>query len=493
MEIFGFKLTKAKKEKKLAPSFVPPTETEGAIDVSQSNTFKMDFDASYKDTASLIQIYREMAGQSDVSFALDEILNDAIVFDEGEPVVSVSFSESTSLSKNIRNKISDEFNNVLRLLKFDVIGDDLFKRWYIDGRIFFHIVLNKAKTEIEDIRLIDPRHIKKVVDIKKEKDKNGIEIIKSIEESFIYNDPAASQNGYIKKDLIKIPKDAIIYASSGEMSSDGKEAISFLHPAIRPYNMLLGLQDALVIYKITRAPERRIYYVDVGNLPKTRAEEYINGIISKHKNNITYNAKTGSIKGNRHILSMMEDVWLPRREGSRGTEVDTLSGGSGFGDVDELMVFHKALYTALKIPASRLEADAAFNLGRSSEITRDEIKFSKFINKIRKRFSKVFRKALKTQLILKNIVTEEEWNDGISSDISFKFNSDSHFSELKQMDILNSRLEVMSSIQEYINAGYYSPQWAMKNVLKLNDEQIAQIEKDRAELGLTNKPGTEEV
>jgi len=479
MEFFGsIEIGSKKKDEKLSPSFVPPTDTDGAVEVAITNTIGFDFDASYKNTKEQIELYRKAAANSDVDDALDEIINDAIVFDAEETPVDIMFSDDADVSASIKKKISEEFKEVLRLLNFNEIGDDLFRKWYVDGRIFYHVIIDKKaqKDGVAELRYIDPRFIKKVRDVKKEKGPGGVEIVKSVEEYFVYNDPGSKH--YVKKEAVKIPKEAVLYVPSGLMDSEGKEVISYLDAAIKPLNQLVALEDSLVIYRISRAPERRVFYIDTGNLPKTKAEQYMKSIINKHKNKMVYDATTGTVKDNRHIMSMLEDIWLPRREGNRGTEVSTLPGATSLGDMDDVLYFVKKLYKALRIPASRIDTEAVFNMGVSAEISRNEIKFSKFIDKLRKKFSRLFRQALKTQLLLKNIITEDDWLD-INEAIQFRFNSDSHFTELKENEILRGRLELLATIDQYVGR-YYSIEDVHKQVLKRNDDEIKEVN-DRIE------------
>ena len=477
MEFLGFEIKPIKKKNEnLSPSFVPPTDLDGAVEISERNSFGYNFDASYKNIKEQIELYRSMAINAECSDAIEEIINDAIVFDSDKTPVELVWDDNSKISDKIKKKILEEFQIILKLYDFNNIGDDIFRRWYVDGRIFYHIIINKGKEKdgIAELRYIDPRYIRKIRKVKKEKGKNGVEIVKGIEEYYIYNDPDSSYT--TTNSAIKIPKEAIIYCSSGLKSPDDKEVISYLQSAIKPFNSLVSLEDSLVIYRIARAPERRVFYVDTGNLPKTKAEQYMKSIINKHKNKMVYDARTGTVKDNRHILSMLEDIWLPRREGSRGTEVDTLPGAQSLGDMEEVLYFVKKLYRALRIPTSRMDNESVFNLGRSAEITRAEIKFSKFIDKLRKKFSRIFRQALRTQLILKNIITENDWEE-INEGIQFRYNTDSHFAELKENEILQGRLELLGVVDEYVGR-YFSIEQVQKEILKRTDEEIKKINKE---------------
>jgi len=484
MDIFGFEIKKKKSKEETLASVVPPTDYDGAAEVSESQLFAFDFEPSYSSDEELINLYRKMATNPDVLFAIEEIVNDAIVFSDNENAVDITFSENCELSDNIRKKIIDEFNTILGLYKFSDVGDDIFKNWYVDGRIYFHLVISdekgKQKEGLKDIRFIDPRHIEKKKIIKTEK-RNGVEVVTGTEEFFVYT--TKDSNG--KKSKIKLPVHTVAHATSGVFDTDGKRVVSYLHQAMKLFNMLNSLEDSLVVYRIARAPERRVFYVDTGNLPKTRAEQYMKSIINRNKNKFSYDSSTGQIKDKRHVMSMLEDIWLPRREGSRGTEVETLQSSAQLGEMDDILYFSKKFNKALRIPVSRLEDGAQFNLARSSEITRDEIKFAKFITKLRKRFSKIFKQALKQQLILKAIIAEDEWKD-ISECIKFDYNSDSHFEELKNNEILNGRIELLGNISDYVGR-YYSEEWVMKNVLMMTDEEIKEQKKKIKEEGSDKK------
>ncbi len=498
MEFFGYELKKqgkqVEKPDKLSPSPFAPTDIDGSIDASVTQGHSFDFDASWKNTGELINTYRSMAMNADCASAIDEIVNDAIVFDVDESPVELVLDD-VEVSDAIKTKLTDEFKTVLGLFDFNEVGDDIFKEWYVDGRIFYHIVLSKTSQEkngIAELRRIDPRHIKKVRNIIKEKGPGGIELVKGVEEYYIYSDPKTKLSGQGK--AIKIPKEAIIYVSSGIKSLNGKDVLSHLHPAVKPFNQLVALEDSVVVYRISRAPERRVFYVDVGKLPKTRAEQYMRSLIANHKNKMVYDVKTGAVKDAKNVVSMMEDIWLPRREGSRGTEVETLPGGQNLGEMDDVLYFLKKLFTAMKIPKTRLDSEnSVFNSGRSNEITRDEIKFSKFIDKVRKRFSRVFRQALKTQLILKNIITTDDW-EKINEQLRFRFNTDSQFAELKEMEILTGRMEILGTLDEYVGK-YFSQAWVQKNVLSQTEEEIKEIDKEiKDEIAAKKypKPGFEE-
>jgi len=480
MNLFGFSLKKIDSSQKtknesIPPSFVAPTEIDGATASTQSTLTQMSFDAVYADTKEQINMYRDMAMNTEVSTAIDEIVNDAIVTENQQHAVSINFNKESTVSKNIQKKISDEFENILSLYKFKDIGDELFRQWYVDGQIYFHIVTDGAKKEVLDLRLIDPRKIKKVKEVIKEKNKKGIEIVKRVDEFYIYAEDPDSKAISNRSDALKIPADAIVHVTSNIANGGSDEVVSYLHPAVKPYNQLKHMEDALVIYRAARATERRVFYVDVGNLPKTAAEQYMRSISNKHTNKITYNTRSGTVKNNKNTLSMMEDMWIPRRDGNRSTEVDTLPGGGALGEIIDVEYFKKKLMKSLKVPVGRLEADAGFSLGLSSEITRDEVKFSKFISKLQQKFSRIFSKALKTQIILKKIATIEDW-DEVKKGLEFVFHSSSHFAEMKEAEVLNKRLETLQNVNDYVGK-YYSIDYVRRNILKQTDEEIKNINK----------------
>lgn len=476
MELFGYEITRGKKPQTKASttSFVPPTDTDAAVEVANSQYIQYNFDAEYSTTKELINLYRRMAISSDVSIAIDEVVNEAIVFDTQEEVLSINFTDEKKYSDKIKQAISEEFKNIRSIFKANERLDDMFRQWFIDGRAYFHIIVDskKVKDGIIDVREIDPRNIKKVREVKKEKNANGVDVVTGVEEYFVYVDP----NKHSSNSAIKIAKEAIILSTSGLTDEKDKEIVSYLHQAIKPWNQLTSLEDSVVIYRISRAPERRVFYVDTGNLPKQKAEAYMAGLINRFKNKLVYDANAGTIKDNRHILSMMEDIWLPRREGSKGTEVSTLPGAQSLGDLEDVIYFTKKLYRALHVPYSRLDPQTGFSVGRAGEITREEVKFTKYIEKLRKQFSKIFRQALRQQLLLKNIITQDDW-DEINENLQFVFNADSQFAELKKIELLTQRLDMLDRVDKYVGK-YYSPEWVRKYVLNQSDDEQKAIDKD---------------
>jgi len=479
MEIFGYSINKKPIESEIdskIKSFAEPDNNDGAIKAGGTYTIGYDLDPKFKNSEELIKKYREMASNADVDIALDEIVNDAIVFEQNTKPVEIDLSD-TELSDSIKNKVKDEFETVLKLLKFNQQGDELFRQWFVDGKLFFHAMVdpNKVSEGIVEMRKLHPDHITKVSDATKKKNpKTGVEEVSEIKSYYVYNDPASKLSGQNK--ALKIDKQAIVYNHSGLLDEGGKGVISRLHSIIRPFNQLVALEDSVVVYRITRAPERRVFYIDVSNLPKKRAEQYMNSVISNHKNKTAYDSKSGSVKDNVHIKSMVEDIFIPRKNGSNATEIDTLPSATNLGEMDDVLYFNKKLYRALKIPASRMETETAFSLGGSNEITRDEIKFGKYIAKLRKKFANVFSEALKRQLVYRNIMTVEEVAE-LLSNVQYIFSSDSHFTEMKNAEIMSARLESLSTISDYIGT-YFSTKYVKKNILMMTDDEIKEMDEE---------------
>ena len=432
-------------------------------------------DGRDKNELDLIRRYRDIAQQPECDGAIEDIANEAIVSDERDKSVSLSL-DRLDLSRNIKAKIREEFDEVLRLMDFNAKGHDIFRRWYVDGRIYYHKVIDtKAPRKgIKELRYIDPRKIKKVREQRKEKDpKTGLDLVKSIDDYYLYNEKGMDQNTGTTSG-IKITADSVAYCPSGVVDMHRGTVISYLNKAIKPVNQLRMIEDALVIYRISRAPERRIFYIDVGNLPKVKAEAYLKDVMNRYRNKLVYDAKTGEIRDDRNHMSMLEDFWLPRREGGRGTEITTLPGGSNLGEIDDIKYFQNKLYRSLNVPISRLEAENSFSIGRSDNITRDELKFTKFVQKLRKKFSVLFMDILKTQLVLKGVIAVEEW-DTMKEHIQFDFMQDGHFTELKNAEILQNRLDMLGQIESYVGT-YFSKEYVRKNVLRMSDEEIEEVE-----------------
>jgi hypothetical protein len=478
IKLFGFEITRTKKqetEDKALRSIVPKVDEDGAGYVSAAGAHygqyvDLDGDKS-KDNSTLIQKYRGVAMHPEVDAAVEDIVNEAV---SGGDEISVSLQmDKSELSKSIKSKIQEEFDDILYMLKFNDLGHDIFRKWYIDGRQNFHLVVDEKNTKagIKDIRPIDSAKIRKVKEIIKKKDPiTGANIVEGQNEYYIYQEKPGQQNSGIK-----LTKDSVVYVTSGLLDASQKHVVSYLHKALKPINQLRMMEDSLVIYRLARAPERRIFYIDVGNLPKGKSEEYMKGIMAKYRNKLVYDASTGAIKDDRKHMSMLEDFWLPRREGGRGTEISTLPGGENLGQIDDIVYFQKRLYKSLNVPIGRLEQEGQFSLGRSTEISRDELKFQKFINRLRKRFSMLFREILKKQLILKNIITEDDWEIH-SNFIQFEFERDNHFTELKDAELLRERLQSLDQIQNYIGE-FYSKEYVMRKILLLDDEEIKMMKK----------------
>ena len=499
-KLFGFKIKEDDSQSKGVVSPVPRSD-EDSSDYYVSSGFYgqyVDIDGVYKSEADLIKRYREMALHPEVDGAIEDIINEAIVSDQNDSPVQIDLSNLPA-SEKLKSLIREEFKHVKELLDFDKKCHEILRNWYVDGRVFYHKVIDIQKPEdgIKEVRYIDPLKIKYVRKIKEGKNlqstisriQRGSEpqniLNPEIEEYFLY-DPGATQNknnlGAIGQppgngmQKVKIAPDAITFCHSGLVDRNKQTILSYLHKSIKALNQLRMIEDSLVIYRLSRAPERRIFYIDVGNLPKIKAEQYLRDVMNRYRNKLVYNAATGEIKDDRKHMSMLEDFWLPRREGGRGTEITTLPGGQNLGELSDIEYFQKKLYRALGVPESRIAGSGeGFNLGRSSEILRDEIKFTKFVGRLRKRFSNVFSDMLKTQLILKNIVTPEDW-DILSDHIQYDFIYDNHFSELKEAELLNERLGVAAAVDPYLGK-YFSLEYVRRHILKQKDEEIIEIDK----------------
>lgn len=478
-ELFGFEIKRKaeEKEERKKVSFVPRDDEDGAGHVvNAGGYFGQYLDTSgsnVKNEADLILKYRDIASQPECDAAIDDIVSEAIVSDDDSSPVDIILDDLDQPDR-IKKMIREEFENVMALLNMNWYGHDIFRRWYIDGRLFYHKIIDdkQPKRGIIELRPVDPTRIRKVKELVKEKDpKTGTEIVVGQNEFYMYQDKAMNKSNQ----GLKIAPDSIAYVTSGVLDPTRKKVLSYLHKALKPVNQLRMMEDSLVIYRLSRAPERRIFYIDVGNLPKGKAEEYVKGIMNNYRNKMVYDASTGEMKDDRKHMSMLEDFWLPRREGGRGTEITTLPGGENLGQIDDILYFQKKVYKSLNVPSSRLEQEAQFSLGRSSEITRDELKFQKFISRIRKKFASLFVDVLRTQLILKGIVTEDEWLE-IRDGINFDFLQDTHFAELKNAELLREKIGTLREVDEFVGK-YYSVEWVRKNVLMQSDEDMEEIDK----------------
>jgi hypothetical protein len=480
MELFGFRLERSKKEKqqeKALKSFVVPTFDDGAIPVEAGGFYGqyVDLDGTVRNDFELTMKYREMAQDPIVEVAVDDVINEAIVVGEKKSPVKIVL-DRLKASDNVKERIHEEFRNILRVMQFETKGTEIFRRWYVDGKIFFHLIIDEENPQkgLLELRYVDPMNIQKIREYTKETMKNGTKIITGYRDFYLYNkdNPRAGGN----PSGIKISEDAIAFCSSGLMDSRYKRTVGFLHKAIKPLNQLRMLEDAIVIYRMSRAPERRIFYIDVGNLPKTKAEQYVKDLMNRYRNRLVYDAGTGEVRDDKKFMSMLEDYWLPRREGSRGTEITTLQGGQNLGELTDVVYFQKKLYRALSVPVSRLEQDKQFMLGRSTEITRDEVRFTKYIHRLRTKFCEFFFDVLKKQLILKKVITSEEWNE-MKEAIYFDFLKDNLFTELKNAEVRRQQIEELGNIKPYIGK-YYSHEWVRKNVLGFNEAEIKQMDRE---------------
>ena len=492
IKLFGFTIGQkdiVQQQPAEQPSFTLPTEAidDGAVTVTQNAHYGtyMDLEGSVRNELELITRYREMANHPELEQAIDDIVNEAITHDESGRTVDIVL-DKLKQPESIKKKILEEFETILRMLNFGNLSDDLFKRWYIDGRIYFHVVVDESnpKEGIKELRYIDPRKIRKVREIKKDRDpKTGANIIKSIAEYFIYNDKGTTTQTYSAQvnQGLRIATDSIVNVNSGLMDAKNTFVISYIHKAIKPLNQLRMIEDAIVIYRISRAPERRIFYIDVGNLPKGKAEQYLRDVMVKYRNKMVYDASTGELRDDRKHMSMLEDFWLPRREGGKGTEITTLPAGQNLGELEDVKYFKQKLLQSLNVPLSRLEPQQGgmIGVGRTTEVTRDEVKFAKFIQRLRNKFSQIFDSALGTQLVLKGICTKEEWDD-FKEFIYYDFMKDNNFTEMREAELLRERLNLLGTVDPYIGR-YYSADWVKRKVLQMTEEDINRMKREIAE------------
>ena len=475
-ELFGFKITKSGKDGG-SDGFTTPASDDGTVDIVSGGGHYaqvLDLDGQDSSELALIKRYRDIAQQPECDSAIEDITNEAIVSDERDMSVSISL-DRLPVSPKIKTKMREEFHTILHLLDFNAKGHDIFRRWYVDGRLYYHKIIDpkNPRRGIKEVRYIDPRKIKKVRETRKERDqKTGMDMVVSVQPYYLYNQGGWESSG--ASGGVKITDDSITYAPSGLVDMQKGSVLSHLNKAIKPVNQLRMIEDSLVIYRISRAPERRIFYIDVGNLPKMKAESYLKDVMNRYRNKMVYDAKTGEIRDDRNHMSMLEDFWLPRREGGRGTEITTLPGGSNLGEIDDITYFQKKLYRSLNVPVSRLAEETGFSIGRSDNITRDELKFTKFVGRLRKKFSIIFADMLKTQLLLKGVIALEDW-DTFKEHIQFDFLQDGHFTELKNAEILRERLDMLGQIESYVGE-YFSKEYVKKKILRMTDEEISEIE-----------------
>ncbi len=487
IKLFGFTLGKqdiVQVQSPEQPSFALPTEAmdDGAVTITSNPYYGtyVDLEGAVRNELELVTRYREMANHPELEMAIDDIVNEAITHDVTGRTVDIVL-DKLKQPETVKKKIIEEFENVLKLLNFGNLSDDLFKRWYIDGRIYYHVVVDESspKEGIKELRYIDPRKIRKVRELVKDRDpKTGANIIKSIAEYYVYSDKGTTTQTYTANVNagLRIAPDAIINVNSGLMDAKNTFVISYLHKAIKPLNQLRMVEDAVVIYRLSRAPERRVFYIDVGNLPKGKAEQYLRDVMIKYKNKVVYDASTGEIRDDRKHMSMLEDFWLPRREGGKGTEITTLPAGQNLGELEDVKYFRQKLLQSLNVPISRLEPQQGgmIGLGRTTEVTRDEVKFNKFIIRLRNKFSQIFDLALEKQCVLKGICTREEW-DKFKEDIYYDYKKDNNFTELRDAELLQSRIQTLATVDPYVGR-YYSAEWVRRKILQQTKEEIDEID-----------------
>jgi len=466
-------------------SFVAPETYDGTYTFEAGGVFgtSVDFAGQVKNENALIQQYRGMSLYPEVDQAIEDIVNESVVPGSDFHPARLDL-DNLKLSEIIKSKMHKEFDNIIKLLDFNYRAHDIFRRWYIDSKLYYHIIIDNDNPQkgIIELRPVDAIKIKRMRTVKK-KPQNAsnsrnplakLDIVESVDEYFVYTNTDKNTLHQTGQSGIKISTDSICYVHSGMIDGNTRQAIGYLHKAIRPLNMLRQIEDAVVIYRISRAPERRIFYIDVGNLPKQKAEQYVRELMNRYRTKVVYDKTTGTIRDDRDHLSMLEDYWLPRREGGRGTEITTLPGGQNLGQMEDVEYLQKKMYRSLNVPVSRLESDNGFNMGKSSEITRDEVKFQKFIQRLQVRFQKMFMGLLRTQMILKGISTEEDWRL-IEDDIRIVFNRDTYFEELKENEVLTERLNMLNNIQPFIGK-FFPESYIRKNILKMTDEEIKEIQ-----------------
>ena len=488
MKIFGFEIKRPSEEKEPL-SFTAPTDDDGAVVVAAGGVYGtyVDLEGSAKTEAELVTKYRDMLTHPEVELAVDDIINEAIIQEPEQPIVKINLDHLLHTKENVKTILSQEFEEILELLNFNNQAYEIFKRFYVDGRLYYHAVIDDTdiKSGIKELRYVDARKIRKIKEVQKKRDKlTGASLSKTVNEYYLYSEKGywnagngnPSSQGAATGGL-KIAKDSIVHVTSGLMDTNNTVVLSYLHKAIKVLNQLRTLEDATVIYRISRAPERRIFYIDVGNLPKMKAEQYLRDMMLRHKNRTVYDATTGEVRDDRKFMTMLEDYWLPRREGNRGTEITTLPGGQNLGELTDVLYFQKKLYRALHVPESRMQVETSYNIGRSTEIQRDEVKFTKFINRLRDKFSQLFLKSMEKQMALKGLMNADEFKE-ISQDIKFDFAIDNYFSELKNIDITRERVSVLRDLDDYAGR-YVSHKWVRKNILRQSDEEM---EKEDAEM-----------
>jgi hypothetical protein len=480
IELFGFSIGKKEKKNVKAQTFAEQEYEDGSLTVASGGAYGtyVDTEGAIKSESELINRYRDMGLQAEVEWAIDDIINESIVASKEKPLVRINV-DNLNVSESIRDKIRLEFKQISKLLDLQNLGHDLFKRWYIDGRIYFHVIVDENNMEkgIHELRVLDPRKIKKIREKKNDRQPDG-KTKTTVTEYYVYNQKGIYQSqgqtmGTAFTNAasgLKISPDSIVYTHSGLMNATRTLVLSYLHKAIKPLNQLRMIEDSLVIYRISRAPERRIFYVDVGNLPKLKAEQYMRDLMTRYKNKLVYDAQTGEVRDDRKHMSMLEDYWMPRREGGRGTEITTLPGGANLGDIEDVLYFQKKLYKSLGVPISRLESEANYTIGRATEISRDEVKFTRFVNKLQSRFGLMFDEMMERQLTLKGIMSKDDWKN-IKNEIFYEFENDSHFAEIKNSELMQDRLNILRDMQDYAGK-YWSHEYIRKHILMMTDDEV---------------------
>ena len=498
-KLFGFSIEDDDKKKKGIISPIAPNNEDGADYFLSSGFYGqyVDIEGVFKTEFDVIKRYRDMSLHPECDTAVEHVVNEAIVSDMNDSPVEIDL-DNLNIGQPLKKVIRQEFKTIKDLLEFDKKSHEIFRNWYVDGRIYYHKVIDLQKPDegIQELRYIDSLKIKLMRVKPNDKERGVVALPNSgtenitkdtkITEFYTYYPQGVAQKyGSVAGKGVRIAKDAICHVHSGLVDRNKKITLSYLHKAIKGLNQLRMIEDSLVIYRLSRAPERRIFYIDVGNLPKVKAEQYLRDVMNRYRNKLVYDANTGEIKDDKKFLSMLEDFWLPRREGGRGTEISTLPGGQNLGELTDIEYFQKKLYRSLNVPESRIGADSGFNLGRSSEILRDELMFSKFVGRLRKRFSRLFLDLLKTQLILKNIVTPEDWSK-MAEHIQFDYLYDNHFAELKETELMNERLNLMAAIEPYIGT-YYSRDYVRRKILRQTDEEIEEMKEEMVEENATGE------
>ena len=478
-ELFGFSITRLKQQSDPKQSFTTAPADDGTQTIAAGGYFGqyLDMEGNSKTEADLIRRYREISLHPECDLAIEDIVNEAIVANENKEAVRVNVN-NLPYGKDVRRKIEDEFKEVLRLMMFNTKGHDIFRRWYVDGRIFYQKVIDRKSTTkgITELKYLDPRKIKRIREVRKKRPEgvtgpNMLTVVDEFVEYYLFNEKGVVNS---TSGGIKIAPDTIAYCPSGLIDQNKNMVLSYMQKAIKPVNQLRMIEDATVIYRIARAPERRIFKIDVGNLPKVKAEQYLRDVMARYRNKLVYDASTGEIRDDRNYMSMLEDFWLPSREGGRGTDISTLPGGQNLGEINDIEYFRSKLYRSLNVPVSRLESNSGFNMGRASEITRDELKFTKFVQRLRKKFTELFNDILRTQLILKGIINEEDWQS-VRDSITYDFLQDGHFAELKHTEMMRERLALANEMRDYIGK-FYSVEYVRKNILKQNEREMEDID-----------------